>query len=87
MIMPLALYGWEKIRVKTRCASIILAIGYLMIYISSGRNISVAVQMLSVVASWLSVVFGEKTDVYRKTIIRTSVLALTYCVIAVFFLT
>lgn len=60
MIMPLALYGWEKIRVKTRCASIILAIGYLMIYISSGRNISVAVQMLSVVASWLSVVFGEK---------------------------
>ena len=85
MIMPLALYGWEKIRVKTRCASIILAIGYLMIYISSGRNISVAVQMLSVVASWLSVVFGEKTDVYRKTIIRTSVLALTYCVIAVFF--
>lgn len=85
MITPLVLYGWERISAKIRCVSIILSIGYLMIYISSGRNISVAVQMLSVVAAWLSVVFGEKTDVYRKSIVRTSILALIYCVIVVFF--
>ena len=85
MVLPLVLYGWEKISVKTKCVAITLSIGYLMIYISSGRNISVAVQMLSVVAAWFSVLFGEKTDFYRKNVIRTSVLALVYCVIVVFF--
>lgn len=85
MIMPLVLYDWEKISVKIRLASVALSVGYLMIYISSGRNISVVVQMLSVVAAWLGVVFGKRTNSYKKSVIRTSILALMYCIIVVFF--
>lgn len=85
MLLPIVLYKWEEVSTKLKSISLILAIGYLMIYISSARNISVAVQMLSVVAVWLGVIFGKQNEFYKKSVIRTSLLSFLYCVIVVSF--
>ncbi len=83
-MLPLLLYGWEKISLKVRCFAGILVVGYLMIYISSGRNIMVAVQMLSVVAACLGIICRKKTEQNKRhAVIRKCSLGIVYCIIVV----
>mgnify|MGYP004548629657 FL=1 len=84
VLLPLALWAWDEVKKRVRFTAIIVAIAYLMIYISSARNIAVAIQMLSVVAVWLSVVFSKK----KKGVARITLMSVVYVfLVAIFFST
>ena len=86
MLLPLTIYKWDALKKKVKIWSIFLVVGYLLIYLSSGRNISVAVQMMSVVAVWLSVAFREtEAENHRKILKRTTVICVAYILLVVSF--
>ena len=84
-LLPLTLWGWEDIRKWIRTSALVLAVGYLAIYVSSARNIAVVTQMLSVLAVWLSVLCTKKNGISKKRIWRISLLSVAYIVLVIVF--
>ncbi len=85
ILFPLTLWAWEEIREAVKIISIVTAIGYLMIYISSARNIMVAVQMLSIVAVWLSVVCVNRRETQKRKLGKITLLSAGYILLAICF--
>lgn len=81
VLLPLALWARDEVRKSVRYISVVIAIAYLLIYISSARNISVAIQMLSVLAVWLSTIFSPE----KKGVVKTTILSTTYMLLVVVF--
>lgn len=85
VLLPLTLWAWDELKKWVRTLALVTAIGYLSIYISSARNIAVAIQMLSVLAVWLSSLFVEKKEGEKSRLWKTTLLAAGYVVLVVSF--
>lgn len=85
ILFPLTLWAWDEVKKSVKIVSIVTAIGYLMIYISSARNIMVAVQMLSIVAVWLSIVCVNRRENEKRKLGKITLLSAGYIALAVCF--
>lgn len=85
VLLPLTLWAWEKIKKPIMCFAIFLSIGYMSIYISSAKNIALVVQMLSVVAVWLSSVCVALNDKNKRRPIIMTLIAGGYILLVAFF--
>ncbi len=85
ILFPLTLWAWEEVRKSVRIIALVTALGYLMIYISSARNIYVAVQCLSVAAVWLSIVCVNRNNEQKRKLGKLTLLTIGYVVLVASF--
>lgn len=85
VLLPLTLWGWYNVSAKVKVSAFCISIMYLLIYLSSGRNISVAVQMISVMAVWISIVFVNKKNSIKGRILNLTILTMIYLVLVIVF--
>lgn len=85
ILFPLTLWAWDEIRKLVKIITLMTAMGYLMIYISSARNINVAVQCLSVAAVWLSIVCINRNSEQKRKFGKLTLITLGYVILVVCF--
>ncbi len=85
ILFPLTLWAWDEVRKSVKIIALVTALGYLMIYISSARNINVAVQCLSVVAVWLSIVCVNRNSEQKRKLGKLTLLTAGYVILVACF--
>lgn len=82
-LLPVLIYYWENISKKLKVISILVALMYLFVYISCGKNIQVFMVVISLAIPYLLVLCKNHYSKDNKRVIRTTIIFFSYLLIAV----
>ncbi len=82
-LFPLITYYWDRITIKIRILGIITSFYYLLIYMSSGKNIHVFILLISVLIPFILVACTYRIHKDKLKLRRTAMLFLTYSILMI----